>query len=231
MSSPALALSTPTKATLSPSGIWASTAITGNAGLLGGRHGRLHAVDVDGDQHDAVDLLGDVVLDRVVLRARHVVGVEDDELVAARVRRLLGAVVDLVEEQSLLVDRDERIGARLRRRGSRQNHRQGSPAQQHRGQAHLRSPLKAQCDTSSGMIGPRIIQATKMCVNDWAMTHLLERLAACQTRAPTGSSTRFWRTRSSDLRLRSFLPGGRCRQNGKAGAMHQAFPEPRRGLL
>ena len=65
----------------------------GNAGLLGGGDRRLDAVHVDRDEHDAVDLLGDVVLDRAVLRGRLIVGVEDDQLGARLVGGLLGAVV------------------------------------------------------------------------------------------------------------------------------------------
>ena len=78
--------------------------------LLDRRH---DAVDVDGDDDDAVHLLGDVGLDRVVLRRRVVVGVEDDELRALLLGGRLGAVVHLVEEQGLLVDghqRDGRLG-------------------------------------------------------------------------------------------------------------------------
>ena len=101
-----------------------------NAGLLGRGDRRLHAVDVDGDEHDAVDLLGDVVLDRAVLRRRLVVGVEDDELRARLVGRLLGAVVDLIEEQRLLVDRDQRDCRRLRR-----GHSERSSGQRHNTQA------------------------------------------------------------------------------------------------
>ena len=101
-----------------------------NPRFLGCGDGGLDAVHVDGDEHDAVDLLGDVVLDRAVLRARHVVGVEDHELVAAGVRRLLGAVVDLIEEQRLLIDGDERIGASLCTARSRKSQRYGSAAEQ-----------------------------------------------------------------------------------------------------
>ena len=60
-----------------------------NARLLGGRDCGLDAVDVDRDEHDTVDLLRDVVLDRAVLGRRLVVGVEDDELGARFVGRLL----------------------------------------------------------------------------------------------------------------------------------------------
>ena len=101
-----------------------------NAGVLRRRDGRLHAVDVDGDEHDAVDLLRDVVLDRAVLSRGLVVGVEDDELRARLVRRLLGAVIDLVEEQSLLVDRHERDRRRVRR-----GHSERSSCQRHNTQA------------------------------------------------------------------------------------------------
>ncbi|ENN85598.1 hypothetical protein RHSP_06327 [Rhizobium freirei PRF 81] len=82
-----------------------------DAGLLGGGDCRLDAVHVDGNQYDAVNLLGDVVLDGVVLRARHVVGIEDDEIGASLLCRLLGAIIDLIEEEGLLVDRyqSERI--------------------------------------------------------------------------------------------------------------------------
>ena len=90
----------------------------GNAGVLRRGDRGLHPIHVDGDEHDAVDFLGDVILDRAVLRRGDVVGVEDDELRARLVRRLLGAVVDLVEEQRLLVDRDERDRLRICRLGA-----------------------------------------------------------------------------------------------------------------
>ena len=64
----------------------------------------LHAVDIDGHENDAIDLLGDVVFDRVVLCGRHIVGVEDHQLGTGGIRSLLCTVIDLVEEQSLLVD-------------------------------------------------------------------------------------------------------------------------------
>ena len=103
----------------------------GNAGLLRRGDGGLHPIHVDGDEHDAVDFLGDIVLDRAVLSRGVVVGVEDDQLRARLVRRLLGAVVDLIEEQRLLVDRDERDCLRLRRshskRGRGQRHNAQAP--------------------------------------------------------------------------------------------------------
>ena len=86
-----------------------------DAGFLGRRDCRLHAVDVDRNKDDAVDLLGDVVLDRAVLRRRLIVGIEDNELGSRLVGGLLGAVVDLVEEQRLLINCHQ--GHRLRRRG------------------------------------------------------------------------------------------------------------------
>ena len=85
-----------------------------DASLLGVADRRLDAIDVDGDEHDAVDLLSDIVLDGAVLRRRLIVGVEDDEFGAGLVRRLLRAVVDLIEEQRLLIDRDQRDRRRRR---------------------------------------------------------------------------------------------------------------------
>ena len=93
----------------------------GNAGLLRRGDGGLHPIDVNGDEHDAVDFLGDIVLDCAVLGRGDVVGVEDDELRARLVRRLLGAVVDLVEEERLLVDRDERDCLRICRLGANES--------------------------------------------------------------------------------------------------------------
>ena len=93
-------------------------ATTGMPAFFAAVIGGLHPIHVDGDEHDAVDLLGDIVLDRAVLGRGVVVGVEDDELRARLVRRLLGAVVDLIEEQRLLVDRDERDCLRLGRLGA-----------------------------------------------------------------------------------------------------------------
>ena len=83
-------------------------AMTGIPAAFGRRDGRLDAVDVDGDENDAVDLLGDVILHRVVLGAWNIVGVEDNEFGASSVRGLLRAFVDLIEEQRLLIDRHER---------------------------------------------------------------------------------------------------------------------------
>ena len=115
-------------------------AMTGNAGGLGGGDCRLDAIDVDGDQDDAVDLLGDVVLDRVILRARHIVGVEDDQLGAGGVCRLLRAFVDLVEEQGLLIDVDEREGVG-KRRTRREAYGDGCRAAGEKsGQTHCGSP-------------------------------------------------------------------------------------------
>ena len=85
----------------------------GNAGLFRRGDSGLHPIHIDGDEDDAVDLLGDIILDRAVLRRCVVVGVEDDELRASLVRRLLGAVVNLIKEKRLLVDRDERDCLRL----------------------------------------------------------------------------------------------------------------------
>jgi hypothetical protein len=113
-----------------------------NAGILGGGDRGLHTIDVDGDQNDAVDLLGDVGLDRVVLRGRHVVGVEDDEIDAGSLGRGVGAVIDLIEEQCLLVDGDECEcigegigGADQRQRGGR------SAAEKIFGPTHFVFPL------------------------------------------------------------------------------------------
>ena len=58
----------------------------GNAGFLRRGNRGLHPVDVNGDQHNAVHLLGDIVLDRAVLGRGDVVGVEDDELRARFIR-------------------------------------------------------------------------------------------------------------------------------------------------
>ena len=119
-------------------------ATTGNAGLLGGGDCRLDAVHVDGDQNDAVDFLGDVVLDRVVLRARHIVGVEDDQLGAGGIGRLLRALVDLIEEQGLLVDGDEREGIGKRRCLAVEAHGDGGGAACEKfGQTHCGSPFLA----------------------------------------------------------------------------------------
>ena len=85
----------------------ATTGMPAVGRLLDGRH---DAVDVDGDDDEAVDLLLDVGLDRAVLRGGIVVGVEDHELGARGVGRLLGALVHLVEEQRLLVDLHQREG-------------------------------------------------------------------------------------------------------------------------
>ena len=76
-------------------------------------HGGHDAVDVDRDDDDRVHALGDVGLDRVVLRRGVVVGVEDHELGAGLLGRGGGALVHLIEEQRLLVDLHERDG-RLR---------------------------------------------------------------------------------------------------------------------
>ena len=86
----------------------------GGGGRLNGRH---DAVDVDRHDHHPVDLVGDVGLDRVVLRRRVVVGVEDDQLGAELLGLLLRALVHLGEEQRLLVDLhqgDRRLGGQRR---------------------------------------------------------------------------------------------------------------------
>ena len=67
-------------------------------------HRRHDAVGVDRHDDEPVDLVGDVGLDRVVLRRRVVVGVEDDQLGAELLGLLLGTLVHLGEEQRLLVD-------------------------------------------------------------------------------------------------------------------------------
>ena len=85
-----------------------------NAGRGRRLDGRHDAVDVDGDDHNAGDLLLDVGLDRIVLRGRVVVGVEDHQLDAGGIGRLLGALIHLVEEQRLLVDLHQRDGGLLR---------------------------------------------------------------------------------------------------------------------
>ena len=89
----------------------------GNAGLVGLDDRRHDAVHVDGHDDDAVDALGDVGLDRAVLRGGIVVGVEDQQLGAGGVGGGLGALVHLVEEQGLLVDLDEREGLGVLRGG------------------------------------------------------------------------------------------------------------------
>ena len=81
-----------------------------NAGVGRLLHGGHDAVDVDRDDDDRVHALGDVGLDRVVLRRGVVVGVEDHELGAGLLGRGGGALVHLVEEQRLLVDLHERDG-------------------------------------------------------------------------------------------------------------------------
>ena len=128
-------------------------ATTGNAGRLGGGDRRLDAVDVDGDQDDAVDLLGDVVLDRVVLRSRLVVGVEDDQLGAGRIGRLLRAFVDLVEEQGLLVDVDQREGVGKRRARREAYGDSCRAAGEKSGQTHCGSPYLRAQPRAAGPIG------------------------------------------------------------------------------
>ena len=104
-----------------------------NAGLLRRGDGGLYPIHVDREEHDAVDLLGDVVLDRRVLGGRLVVGVEDHQLDAVLVGGGLGPVIDLVEEQGLLVDGDECDRLRLRSRHSKR-----AGGQRHESQALYR---------------------------------------------------------------------------------------------
>lgn len=59
-----------------------------------------------------------------ILRGGHVVGVEDHQFHACGRGGFLGPVIDLIEEESLLVDRHQRIGVRMG--GGRGQHRQGS---------------------------------------------------------------------------------------------------------
>ncbi len=146
-------------------------ATTGNAGRLGGSDCRLDAVDVDGDQNDAVDLLGDVVLDRVVLRARHVVGIEDDQLDAGGIGRLLRPVIDLIEEQGLLVDVDEseRIGER-RSHGSRAHGNEGGATDEKFEQTHFRFPFS--CGPNLVRLVPLALQARGKHSREWLSMNL-----------------------------------------------------------
>ncbi len=89
----------------------------GDAGVGRFLDGRHDAVDVDRLDNDGADLLCYIGLDRVVLCCRIIVGVEDHELGAAGVGRLLGTLVHLVEEERLLVDRDQGDRRLIRRPG------------------------------------------------------------------------------------------------------------------
>ena len=114
-----------------------------DARLLGRGDCGFDAVDVDGDENDAVDLLRDVVLDRAVLRRSLVVGVENDELGSRLVCRLLGSVIDLIEEQRLLIDRhkSDRFGVRRRADESRLTRQKRSKSPTHHRSCHFTLPL------------------------------------------------------------------------------------------
>ncbi|CAH2394825.1 hypothetical protein MES4922_110263 [Mesorhizobium ventifaucium] len=88
------------------------------------------------------------------MRARHVVGIEDDQLGACGVGCLLRALIDLVEEQGLLVDVDEseRIGKRRSHR-CRANGDDGGTTEEKFERTHLRFPLLAAQTCSAGPIG------------------------------------------------------------------------------
>ena len=124
-----------------------------DAGLSRGLDGRHDAVDVDRHHHEPVHLLRDVGLDRVVLRRRIVVGVEDDQLRPELRCLLFRTLVHLGEEQCLLVDLDQGDGGLGRHGRGAQQQRAGqgqARPEQDATTGHQRSPIISRPPAGAG---------------------------------------------------------------------------------